>query len=121
MEECEALCNRMTIMVNGRMKCLGTLQHLKNKYGSGYTLTVKCKLNQEPLIHHITSKFPDNKISRSHTGLITFKIPQHAAKLSEIFACMEDIKDKVENYGVTQTTLEQVFLDLTAEQVEADT
>uniref|UniRef100_A0A3B3WR13 P-type phospholipid transporter n=1 Tax=Poecilia mexicana TaxID=48701 RepID=A0A3B3WR13_9TELE len=30
MEECEALCTRMAIMVNGRFKCLGSIQHLKN-------------------------------------------------------------------------------------------
>ena len=107
-------------MVNGRMKCLGTLQHLKNKFGSGYTLTIKCKREQEELIQYINTRFPENKVSRSHTGMINFKIPQHAAKLSEIFACMEYVKDKVENYGVTQTTLEQVFLDLTADQADAE-
>ncbi|KPP65393.1 hypothetical protein Z043_116197, partial [Scleropages formosus] len=31
MEECEALCTRMAIMVNGRFKCLGSIQHLKNR------------------------------------------------------------------------------------------
>ena len=31
MEECEALCTRLAIMVNGSFKCLGSLQHLKNK------------------------------------------------------------------------------------------
>ncbi|KAJ0055813.1 hypothetical protein NL108_012856, partial [Boleophthalmus pectinirostris] len=30
MEECEALCTRMAIMVNGQFKCLGSIQHLKN-------------------------------------------------------------------------------------------
>ncbi|VVC90264.1 unnamed protein product, partial [Leptidea sinapis] len=29
MEECEALCSRLTVMVNGRLYCLGPLQHLK--------------------------------------------------------------------------------------------
>ena len=32
MEECEALCTRLAIMVNGSFKCLGSVQHLKNKY-----------------------------------------------------------------------------------------
>lgn len=32
MEECEALCTRLAIMVNGTFKCLGTIQHLKYKY-----------------------------------------------------------------------------------------
>ena len=33
MEECEALCTRLAIMVNGSFKCLGSIQHLKNKWG----------------------------------------------------------------------------------------
>ncbi|ODM97667.1 ATP-binding cassette sub-family A member 3 [Orchesella cincta] len=38
MEECEALCTRLAIMVNGRMQILGSPQHLKNKFGKGYTI-----------------------------------------------------------------------------------
>jgi len=33
MEECEALCSRLAIMVNGKFTCLGSLQHLKNRLG----------------------------------------------------------------------------------------
>ena len=32
MEECEALCTRLAIMVNGQFKCLGSIQHLKSRY-----------------------------------------------------------------------------------------
>jgi len=38
MEECEALCTRLSIMVNGKFRCLGSPQYLKNKFGEGYTL-----------------------------------------------------------------------------------
>ena len=31
MEECEALCNRLAIMVNGTFKCMGSVQHLKSR------------------------------------------------------------------------------------------
>ena len=41
MEECEALCTRLAIMVNGTFKCHGSIQHLKNRFGSGYTLTLR--------------------------------------------------------------------------------
>ena len=41
MEECEALCTRLGIMVNGQFQCLGSPQHLKNRFGSGYTLTLR--------------------------------------------------------------------------------
>ena len=31
MEECDALCTRLGIMVNGQFKCLGSSQRIKNK------------------------------------------------------------------------------------------
>ena len=40
MEECEALCSRIGIMVNGSLVCLGTSQHLKSRFGRGFTLQV---------------------------------------------------------------------------------
>jgi ABC-type multidrug transport system ATPase subunit len=41
MAECDALCSRLAIMVNGQFMCLGTTQHLKQKFGGGYTLQIK--------------------------------------------------------------------------------
>lgn len=38
MEECEALCQRIGIMVGGRMRCLGSSQHLKTRFGKGFQL-----------------------------------------------------------------------------------
>ena len=41
MEECEALCDRLGIMVNGQFQCLGGIQHLKRKFGQGFTVLLK--------------------------------------------------------------------------------
>lgn len=43
MDECEALCDRLGIMVDGQMKCLGNIQYLKKKYGQGFTVMVKLR------------------------------------------------------------------------------
>lgn len=48
MDECEALCNRLTIMVDGVMKCIGNIQYLKNRYGQGFTVQVKLS-NSDPI------------------------------------------------------------------------
>ena len=40
MEECEALCTRIAIMVDGVMRCLGSSQRLRNRYGLGYQVEV---------------------------------------------------------------------------------
>jgi ATP-binding cassette subfamily A (ABC1) protein 3 len=41
MEEVEALCGRVGIMVGGRLRCLGSAQHLKSRFGSGYVCTLQ--------------------------------------------------------------------------------
>lgn len=41
MEECEALCTRLAIMVNGKFKCIGSIQHLKSKFGEGILIKIK--------------------------------------------------------------------------------
>jgi ABC-type multidrug transport system ATPase subunit len=41
MEECEALCPRIGIMANGKLRCLGSAQHLKNKFGNGYQVELR--------------------------------------------------------------------------------
>jgi ABC-type multidrug transport system ATPase subunit len=58
MEECEALCTRLAIMVNGHFKCLGSTQHLKNKFARGYTLIVKIKKVPVPLVNGSASTDP---------------------------------------------------------------
>jgi ABC-type multidrug transport system ATPase subunit len=49
MEECEALCTKIGILVNGQFQCLGNIQHLKNKYGTGYSLVIKTKRDTDQL------------------------------------------------------------------------
>ena len=41
MEECEALCDRLAIMVNGQFQCFGSVPHLKSKFGQGFTILTK--------------------------------------------------------------------------------
>jgi len=41
MEECEALCDKIGIMINGQLACFGSNQHLKTKFGKGYQLDIK--------------------------------------------------------------------------------
>jgi len=40
MEEAELLCNRIAIMIKGKIRCIGTPEHLKMKYGNTYILDV---------------------------------------------------------------------------------
>ena len=41
MEEAEALCSKMGIMVAGSFRCFGSSQYIKDKYGTGYEIEFK--------------------------------------------------------------------------------
>lgn len=41
MEEAQAVCSRIAIVTKGTMRCIGSTQHLKSKYGSGYSITLQ--------------------------------------------------------------------------------
>jgi ATP-binding cassette subfamily A (ABC1) protein 3 len=43
MEECEALCPNIAIMAGGKLRCLGSAQQLKSKFGQGYQVEMKIK------------------------------------------------------------------------------
>ncbi|VDN37752.1 unnamed protein product [Dibothriocephalus latus] len=58
MEECEALCTRLGVLVNGRLKCLGSCQHLKSRFGQGYSLCLQVSLNPSMWPITVTSPVP---------------------------------------------------------------
>jgi ATP-binding cassette subfamily A (ABC1) protein 3 len=75
MEECEALCTRIGIMVNGQFKCLGSVQKLKSKFGDGYTVIAKVQLGHSPevtetmlqaFMSYIAQTFPGSLVKDTH-------------------------------------------------------
>ncbi|XP_071106304.1 phospholipid-transporting ATPase ABCA3-like [Haliotis cracherodii] len=125
MEECEALCTRIAIMVNGQFKCLGSTQHLKNKFGEGYTLMVKVSYPEgdlepdlEPLRTFIEGQFPGSILKDIHQCMLHYHITDTRFTWAQLFGTMERAKDTyhIEDYLVGQTTLEQVFINFARSQ-----
>uniref|UniRef100_A0A8C4NXX6 P-type phospholipid transporter n=1 Tax=Dicentrarchus labrax TaxID=13489 RepID=A0A8C4NXX6_DICLA len=127
MEECEALCTRLAIMVNGSFKCLGTIQHLKYKYGDGYVVTMKiraakpgCAPDLNPAEAFMESTFPGCIQREKHYNTLQYKIS--SSSLARIFQMVLANKDKlnIEDYSVSQTTLDQVFVNFAKQQSRED-
>ncbi|KAM4718470.1 retinal-specific phospholipid-transporting ATPase ABCA4a isoform 3-T3 [Anableps anableps] len=127
MEECEALCTRLAIMVNGSFKCLGTIQHLKYKFGDGYVVTMKikaakpgCLPDLNPAEAFMESTFPGSIQREKHYNTLQYKIS--SPSLARIFQMVLANKDKlnIEDYSVSQTTLDQVFVNFAKQQSRED-
>ncbi|XP_010838764.1 PREDICTED: LOW QUALITY PROTEIN: ATP-binding cassette sub-family A member 3 [Bison bison bison] len=117
MEECEALCTRLAIMVQGQFKCLGSPQHLKSKFGSGYSLRAKIRSDgqQEALEEFkafVGLTFPGSVLEDEHQGMVHYHLPGDDLSWAKVFGVLEKATEKygVDDYSVSQTSLEQVFL-----------
>uniref|UniRef100_A0A8D0D9F5 ATP binding cassette subfamily A member 3 n=1 Tax=Sander lucioperca TaxID=283035 RepID=A0A8D0D9F5_SANLU len=119
MEECEALCTRLAVMVNGQFKCLGSPQHLKSKFGSGYTLLAKIHIEAELedsdlqlFKDFIESTFPGSQLKDEHQGMVHYHLTDKTLSWAQVFGTLEAAKEKyqIEDYCVSQISLEQVFL-----------
>uniref|UniRef100_A0A8C2GCB9 P-type phospholipid transporter n=1 Tax=Cyprinus carpio TaxID=7962 RepID=A0A8C2GCB9_CYPCA len=113
MEECEALCTRMAIMVNGRFRCLGSVQHLKNKFGDGYTIILRvagADPQLEPVMEFIERELPGSTLKEKHRNMLQYQLPSSLTSLARIFSLLSKNKEQlhIEDYSVSQTTLDQV-------------
>lgn len=127
MEEAEALCSRIGIMARGELQCVGTAQHLKSKYGKGYTLTVNllpCVVPDEATKaaqNEQLSTFVEQSVSGGGGSLLLssinqtrkFMVPKsNATTISQIFKTMEMNKTQlgIREWGLSLSTLEDVFI-----------
>uniref|UniRef100_A0A672G6Q6 P-type phospholipid transporter n=1 Tax=Salarias fasciatus TaxID=181472 RepID=A0A672G6Q6_SALFA len=113
MEECEALCTRMAIMVNGRFKCLGSIQHLKSRFGEGYTVIVRVGGSPPalgPVDDFVQQIFPGSVLKEKHHNTLQYQLPHANGALAHIFSQFASNQQRlrVEDYSVSQTTLDQV-------------
>ncbi|XP_068596125.1 phospholipid-transporting ATPase ABCA1-like [Brachionichthys hirsutus] len=121
MEECEALCTRMAIMVNGRFRCLGSVQHLKNRFGDGYTIILRVAGPHPdllPVIKFVESELSGSTLKEKHRNMLQYQLPSSLTSLTHIFSILAKNKDllRIEDYSVTQTTLDQVFVNFAKDQ-----
>uniref|UniRef100_A0A8C8Y1P4 ABC transporter domain-containing protein n=1 Tax=Panthera leo TaxID=9689 RepID=A0A8C8Y1P4_PANLE len=117
MEECDAFCTRLAIMVEGKFMCLGSPQHLKSKFGNIYVLKIKVKIDAQEdklndLKFFITMTFPGSVLKHENQGILNYYIPSKDNSWGKVFGILEEAKEKfnLEDYSISQITLEQVFL-----------
>ena len=130
MEECEALCTRMSVMVNGRFQCLGSNQHLKAKFGDGYSLIIKLRVSGDEqsmeaktraVMEFVSSTFPTSQLKDQHEGLVQYHIGRAPGLTwARLFGTVERVRSKydIEDYSVSQPTLEQIFISFARMQRE---
>jgi ATP-binding cassette, subfamily A (ABC1), member 3 len=124
MEECEALCQRIGIIVRGSLHCIGSAQHLKNRFGNEYQLDIGTGSNGvDAARQFVYATFTGAREVEAHGSKLKFALPhQPDLSLAEIFSVIESKKEEVgiTEYAVGQTTLEQIFVKFAKDDDEAN-
>eukprot|EP00656_Telonema_subtile_P024240 TRINITY_DN2621_c0_g2_i4.p1 TRINITY_DN2621_c0_g2~~TRINITY_DN2621_c0_g2_i4.p1 ORF type:complete len:323 (+),score=90.46 TRINITY_DN2621_c0_g2_i4:87-1055(+) len=124
MEEAEALCSRIGVMVDGALVALGPAQHLKSVFGRGFTVTVRVDIaDTQELASLLLSRLPPEttQLEGASSNELQFNVArEHAAwkdgdrelhGLAALFGVLESVPSEsgVASYSVSQTSLEQVL------------
>ncbi|XP_065292606.1 phospholipid-transporting ATPase ABCA3-like isoform X2 [Dermacentor albipictus] len=129
MEECETACDRMCIMVAGQMTCLGTLPHLRDKFGTGYTMQLVMARTEPPakevnpadqpmegktskaLDQDVANLFPGVRVLGDHDNVHAYHIKEKLP-WSAVFEKVEELEEShaFSHVMVQDTNLEQIFI-----------
>ena len=116
MEEADALSDRIAVMNHGQVKCCGSPIFLKDRFGSGYKLTITkgANFNKKALkrmVEEVTVKKANftSDVAKEVTVAISAELN---STLPELLSKMEKNMEKlgIINYGISSPTVEDVFL-----------
>ena len=118
MDEADILGDRIGIMTGGKMTALGSSMFLKNRFGMGYVMTI-VKSNPATnikVLPYLREKLGNEVMKLSEIqGEMTIQIPrEYTHQFKDFFGQFDnDLADlDIQTYGVSITTLEQVFLEI---------
>jgi ABC-type multidrug transport system ATPase subunit len=122
MDEADALCGRIGIMANGELRCVGSNVHLKTALGDGYKLDVANEPGAEAAAHaFMTALLPTAEVVASFATSKTYAVRRAGTSIATVFEQMSKrpASAGIIDWGLRQTSLEEVFLKIAREATEA--
>nr|CCA21236.1 ATPbinding Cassette (ABC) Superfamily putative [Albugo laibachii Nc14] len=115
MDEADLLGDRIAIMVDGELRCVGSSFFLKKHFGTGYNLTATIlpKYDEKVILQFFRRFIDDASIFSSHGAEVIFQLPSSSSGVFvEMLENLEASKRNfgILDYGISVSTLEEVFL-----------
>lgn len=127
MDEAEALCDNIVIMVNGRFVVHGSPGYLKDEYGTGYIINLRFVSNAEIIGQYtefveqnlsFLNKLDEDKRKTDETvnGVEIYELSYQSnelGSLSHLFTLLCRMKfelNLITDFQVTRSSLDQVFM-----------
>jgi hypothetical protein len=116
MEEADALGDTVAIMDSGRLRAWGSSLLLKSKFGKGHTVSLLSEPESAARVAEIAKNcIPSAEVVGSDAGNTSLSLPRAAMKgVPRLFAALGEEEGLIKDWGISNTTLEEVFLRLVA-------
>jgi ABC-type multidrug transport system ATPase subunit len=120
MIEADTLCDRIAIIAEGNLKVVATQQHLKNKYGSGYTLQLNLvrssQAHQDMAMEFVRKHInEDAKLDHKQAKTLHISLPR-TQSIGKVFKAMfspeRTVEGGINQFLLQQSSLEDVFITL---------
>ncbi|NXS23242.1 ABCA1 protein, partial [Mystacornis crossleyi] len=93
------------------------------RFGDGYTVVVRAGGPGPAAVQALLQQhFPGIVLRERHGGLLQYHLPARVASLATVFSLLAAHRGPchIEDYSVSQTTLDQVFVHFAQEQSDGD-
>jgi len=118
MEEADVLGDSIAIMAHGCLVAYGNSIYLKNQYGAGYRISLTTEQNNTENVKKIViERVPEAILEDDSAGSLIYQLPANAMhRIPEFVKFLENSGAQlIAQWGISQTTLEEVFLKLIRE------
>ncbi len=118
MEEADVLGDYIAVMSKGRLRAINNSIALKNKFGTGYRIAVVTDQEDAMKVKETVKQLiPSANLEDDSAGALIYQFPASSTdKIPDLVNWLESQKNGlVKSWGISQSTLEEVFLKLIRE------
>ena len=122
MEEADALGDKVAILDKGRLRAIGSSLFLKRTYGKGHTVSLLSEVDDVPRVEQLVkSCVPSAEILGTAAGNTSVSIKHSAVQgIPQLFNSLMGEDGLIKEWSLSDTTLEEVFLRLAAQNREVN-
>lgn len=124
MEEADALCTNIAIMVSSSIRTIGTSQELKTRYGAGLVVvfSASLKTDREGIAELMKGIHADAVLLDDSLTNVKYFLPREGITWSHVFEGVLQAQESLQfvDFAVSQRTLEDVFIEFANLQPDED-
>ncbi|XP_075723982.1 phospholipid-transporting ATPase ABCA3 [Rhipicephalus microplus] len=124
MEEADVVGDRIAILAEGTIRCCGSSQFLKHRFGTGYQLDISKRLKRcdvQAIIMVVKTFVPTVQLVNESAGVLRLSLGVTSSEgFVDMFKVLERFRDKlgIAEMTVSVTTMEDVYLRISDEMMD---